>query len=122
MKKLIVALAVAGAAGMAMAQSGSAECAGAASNPNAFPDFCFGGPQGRPYQGYRIIPYGNGYNIAGNGYNITGNNPWGIIAQGLPWAGYTVPYASQYERTRRDRDGDGIRNRNDRYPDDPRYR
>lgn len=116
MKKLIVALAVAGAAGMAMAQSGSAECAGAASNPNAFPDYCFGGPQGRPYSGYQVFR-GPGYNVTPyGGYG----NPWGIIAQALPYG--TVPYASQYPRTRNDRDGDGIRNRRDRYPDDPRYR
>jgi hypothetical protein len=112
MKKLILALAVAGAAGLAMAQSGSAECAGAASNPNAFPDSCFGGPQGRPYQGYQIF--------RGQAYN---NNPWGLIAQGVPYrGGYSVPYASLYPRTRNDRDGDGVRNRRDRYPDDPRYR
>ena len=28
----------------------------------------------------------------------------------------------QYPRTSRDRDGDGVANWNDRYPDDPRYR
>jgi hypothetical protein len=33
------------------------------------------------------------------------------------------PYAlGQYPRTSRDRDGDGVRNSRDRYPDDPRYR
>ncbi len=31
-------------------------------------------------------------------------------------------YATPYERTSRDRDGDGVRNSRDRYPDDPRYR
>ena len=30
--------------------------------------------------------------------------------------------ASAYPRTRSDRDGDGVRNSRDRYPDDPRYR
>lgn len=28
----------------------------------------------------------------------------------------------RYQPSRRDRDGDGIRNRDDRYPNDPRYR
>lgn len=28
----------------------------------------------------------------------------------------------RYQPTRRDRDGDGVRNRHDNYPDDPRYR
>ena len=31
-------------------------------------------------------------------------------------------WASAYPRTSRDRDGDGVRNNRDRYPDDPRYR
>jgi hypothetical protein len=106
-------LAVAGAAGMVMAQSGSAECAGAGSNPNAFPDYCFGSG-GRPNQGYRIF--------RGAGWGSVGNNPWGLIAQGVPYGTYSVPYASLYPRTRNDRDGDGVRNRRDRYPDDPRYR
>lgn len=122
MKKLILTVALAGAAGLAMAQSGSAECAGAASNPNAFPDSCFGGAQGRPNQGYRLfqgVPYGS-YGVTP--YGGYANNPWGVVAQALPYGTYPVPYASQYPRTRNDRDGDGIRNRRDRYPDDPRYR
>lgn len=42
-----------------------------------------------------------------------------VLADGrlLP-RGFVTPYAP----TRRDRDGDGVRNRHDRYPDDPRYR
>jgi hypothetical protein len=47
-------------------------------------------------------------------------------AQILSDGRFVVPGAlygySQYERTNRDRDGDGIRNNRDRYPDDPRYR
>jgi hypothetical protein len=37
---------------------------------------------------------------------------------------YGVPhtFVSPYPPTRRDRDGDGVRNSRDRYPDDPRYR
>jgi hypothetical protein len=43
-----------------------------------------------------------------------------ILADGrvVPQYQYQAPYA----RTDRDRDGDGIRNNRDRYPDDPRYR
>jgi hypothetical protein len=35
---------------------------------------------------------------------------------------YRYQYRTPYARTERDRDGDGIRNNRDRYPDDPRYR
>ena len=38
------------------------------------------------------------------------------------WGNWGQPYASAYPRTSRDRDGDGVRNNRDRYPDDPRYR
>jgi hypothetical protein len=31
-------------------------------------------------------------------------------------------FVAPYSRTQRDRDGEGIRNSRDRYPDDPRYR
>jgi hypothetical protein len=40
-----------------------------------------------------------------------------IIADGR-W-GQNYGYASPYPRTDRDRDGDGVRNNRDRYPDDP---
>lgn len=37
-------------------------------------------------------------------------------------AGRLDRWVYAYPRTRRDRDGDGVRNQRDRYPDDPRYR
>jgi hypothetical protein len=38
--------------------------------------------------------------------------------------GYQYPQqvVPQYNASRRDRDGDGVRNNRDRHPDDPRYR
>ena len=64
----------------------------------------YGGSQNYPYYiGQQVIPQ----IITGSGALV------------LPQIAQAVP---QYPRTARDRDGDGIRNRRDRYPDDPRYR
>lgn len=73
-----------------------------------------------PDQGGRI--YGN------SGWTpeqMAGNNPEG----GVLWGNgryiardYRQHYRTRFDRTPRDRDGDGVRNRQDRYPDDPRYR
>lgn len=60
---------------------------------------------------------GNGY-----GYGPAWSSAFpGVLLSDGRWADgrYTVP---QYPRTRSDRDGDGVPNWNDRYPDDPRYR
>jgi len=115
MKKLMIALAMAGAAGMALAQSGAAECAGR--TPATGPAWCFGEQALPNAQVYR---QGVPYYSQGLPLYHPGVNPWGAVLQGSPY--YGVPYASAYPRTSRDRDGDGVRNRSDRYPDDPRYR
>lgn len=80
---------------------------------------------GDPAYGGQI--YGNSGWTPDQAYG--GQNVWvypNIISQSqiLRDGRYVVPgyYGSQYERSRRDRDGDGIRNNRDRYPDDPRYR
>jgi hypothetical protein len=67
-------------------------------------------------------PWGRNY----GGYPNNGH-PAGVLSQifgsnAYPYT-YGVPQvAPQYNVTRRDRDGDGVRNRHDRYPNDPRYR
>lgn len=71
--------------------------------------------------------YGNSGWTVDQAYGNNGYGPaWssalpGVLLSDGRWADgrYTVP---QYARTRRDRDGDGVANWNDRYPDDPRYR
>ena len=108
MKKLMIGLAVAAAAGGAFAQSGAAECQGPV---GTVPAWCYSEAQ-QPYvQNYR---YGNTWANRAPYFYVA---PWGV-AQASPYYGYTAPY----QRTRRDRDGDGVPNRRDRYPDDPRYR
>lgn len=110
MKKLMIALAVAAAAGGAFAQSGAAECQLGGSSPA----WCFGQAGQQPQA--QNDQYRNGWGNRTYGYYGT---PWGV-AQASPY--YNNGYAAPYQRTRRDRDGDGIPNRRDRYPDDPRYR
>lgn len=116
MKKLMIALALAGAAGMALAQSGAAECAGRTRATG--PAWCFG-EQAIP--GSPAYSPSTHYDPPGMPIYRPGVYPWGTVLQGVPYYG-GVPYAALYPRTSRDRDGDGIRNRRDRYPDDPRYR
>lgn len=121
MKKLIhcaVAAAMLAAGGAAMAQS--AECnAGSAWGVNPGCGSSNATHQASPYGGWvdttrgGVIP-NQSY---GYGYGLYGALPQ-VIAQGLALPQVVAPY----ERTRRDRDGDGIRNNRDRYPDDPRYR
>lgn len=69
-------------------------------------------------------PEQGGYIYGNSGW--TPEQVWGghqnyPIYQGRPqrpWA----PVLPQVRPSRGDRDGDGVRDRNDRYPDDPRYR
>ena len=146
MKKMISALMVAAALGgvgmVAHAQDGGAECQAsgrcgsvgrdkgldvngqydpriAAENaargnytpppPEAAPSWGYGLPaviaNGRWANLYGNNNYGETYGYNNYGYN---NNNYG--------------YTSPYPRTSRDRDGDGVPNSRDRYPDDPRYR
>jgi hypothetical protein len=109
MKKLMIALAVAAAAGGAFAQSGAAECQLGPSSPA----WCFGQAGQQPQ-----AQYNNPYVWSNRSPYVYGT-PWGV-AQASRY--YNNGYAAPYQRTRRDRDGDGIPNRRDRYPDDPRYR
>ena len=132
------------AGGAAFAQDGGAECqAGSAYgnrcgvNPgdrgvwNQVP-YGYGTPQ-YPINnsGGPVVGYGNnGYSgilgavigsvLGGSQVYDHNNYPYG---QGQVYQQY--PYGQvypQYQPNRRDRDGDGVRNRDDRYPDDPRYR
>jgi hypothetical protein len=73
--------------------------------------------------------YGNSGWTPEQAYGGNGNLYPYVIGQALGSVvlpdGRVVPrYQQQYQqypRTRRDRDGDGVPNWNDRYPDDPRY-
>lgn len=61
--------------------------------------------------------YGYGYGAGGVLLSqIFGDNAY-------PYARYEAPrVVPRHQVTRRDRDGDGVRNRDDRRPNDPRYR
>ena len=109
---LMVAAAALGAAGMAQADQAACVTRGMCDNVN---------PEagGDPYGNYDVrlaeqrglVPPGTAAaNSGGYGYG------WGN------WGNWGQPYAYAYPRTRNDRDGDGVRNNRDRYPDDPRYR
>jgi hypothetical protein len=114
MKKLIIAaaaLAATLAGTSSFAQSGSAGCQAGSGWGSSAP----------------------GCNDASNTYppaDALGNSGWtppayiytpsrGYVPYaGSPYYSYNVP---RYSRNRRDRDGDGIPNSRDRYPDDPRW-
>ena len=55
---------------------------------------------------------------------IIGYDAWGRAIMGSSTYPGNYAYSGNYPyaRSRRDRDGDGVPNRADRYPDDPRYR
>lgn len=116
MKKLILcATAAAGlmAGGGALA-SGTAECQQGMTNFFPVPEHC--------HQAPRVYPYGHPYAYGAPHYPVYGARgyPYGyqqVLPSQLAWM-----QATPYPRTARDRDGDGVRNRRDRYPDDPRYR
>jgi hypothetical protein len=69
-------------------------------------------------------PWGRNYGLYPNG---TYGYPAAVLSQIFGSNAYPYTYTQpqvvpQYNVTRRDRDGDGVRNRHDRYPNDPRYR
>lgn len=113
MKRLIIGVAVAAAAGASFAQTGSAECSLGPSSPAwCYPD----SQQQQPYVRRYVQPYGYAWGNRWDNRGYAYTAPWGV-AQARRY-GYVTPYP----RTRRDRDGDGVPNRWDRHPDDPRYR
>jgi hypothetical protein len=73
-------------------------------------------------------PDQGGYIYGNSGWTpeqISGNNAAGSVLWGdgrYIAREFRQQYHSRFDRTPRDRDGDGVRNRQDRYPDDPRYR
>jgi len=113
-KMLTVLLAVAalGGAGLAQADQGACVTRGICDNinPEAGGDE-HGNYDVRLAEQRGLVPPGTA--AANSGYYGYG---WGN------WGNWGQPYASAFPRTSRDRDGDGVRNNRDRYPDDPRYR
>jgi hypothetical protein len=128
MKKLVLSLAAVAACACGGAWAQGADCqAGAAWGT---PAGC-GNPGDAP--GY---VYNNGA-VYNNGVNVYNNSGWPPANSNAYPYGYAVPGIlgalgfpqivqsqryPQYQASRGDRDGDGVRNRSDRYPDDPRYR
>jgi len=117
MKKLILSAMTVAAltvGGAAFAQDGGAECqAGSAwgNNPGC-------GASSTPYQASPNPGTYYGYPYYGQ---LGALGVPQILADGrliVPQQRFVTPYTP----SRRDRDGDGIRNSRDRYPDDPRYR
>jgi hypothetical protein len=117
MKKLILALAaVAGlSAGTAFAQANSPQFTGVQPG-TTHPQY----PNPWGNSGWTPdMAYGSDHNVYPRSYPYhLSQAPW-LLSDGR-WINrqYVTPYA----RTTRDRDGDGVRNSRDRYPDDPRYR
>ncbi len=111
MKKLMLSvLAIAAlSTGAAFAQDGGAEAqAGSAWRQNPAYGPAPGTPEYYGNSGWppaeQIYPYGYRY----------GNRAY------APQAAPAYPYVPPARATRRDRDGDGVRNSRDRHPDDPR--
>jgi hypothetical protein len=123
MKKMISVLLAAAAlasVGLAQAQDGGAECQasgrcgnvgrdkGLDANGNYDPRIAQQNIERGIYPpNYGYYGYGGVYGLP----SVIAGNQWG------QQYGFTSPYP----RTSRDRDGDGVRNSRDRYPDDPRY-
>ena len=109
MTVLLAAAALAGA-GMAQADQGACVTRGICDNvnPEAGGD-AYGNYDVRLAEQRGLVPPGT---AAANGYGYG----WGP-----GYYGWNQAYATPYPRTSRDRDGDGVRNNRDRYPDDPRY-
>lgn len=115
MNKLILtfAAATALAGGTAFAQDGGAECQ--AGSAYGTPAGCGGGPQ---YNGVPAQQGNSGYvwdNSGFQGYN----NSWPYVL-GVPQARMVLPDGRVVRQSRRDADGDGVTNRWDRFPNDPR--
>lgn len=114
MKKLMLSMLAAAAlsaAGTAMAQDGGAECQGAQSSGGR-PD-CGAGPTGPSYPtaGVPVNPPPGTYH-APYAYQDYRDYAYGPQYQVHP----AYPHARP---SRRDRDGDGVPNRSDRFPFDP---
>ncbi|GAB3768916.1 hypothetical protein GCM10028796_33260 [Ramlibacter monticola] len=78
-------------------------------------------PNGTARQVY-VDPDGRQVYVQPNtNYGITGYDAWGRPIYGNNVYGNNA-YRNYAQANRRDRDGDGVINRYDRYPDDPRYR
>lgn len=107
----ILAASVLAASGTVPAQDGGAECQGAASSGGG--PGCGAGPSGVPYPnaptaGVPVTPQAGTYPTP-YGYR---DFAYGPQRQAYPVYPITRP-------SRRDRDGDGVPNRGDRYPHDP---
>ena len=120
MKKLIMTAAAAAAlTGMGGAFAQSAEC-----QPGIFGHSTMPGCQSNPNVGIEDHGWGWGSKLFGYGGYPQGQPL--VLADGrviIPQ--YVLPQQQvlpQFQPSRRDRDGDGVRNSRDRYPDDPRYR
>jgi hypothetical protein len=110
MRKLMLALfAVASlGAGAAFAQGGDAESQ-AGSAWRAPPDTAYGPIPGTPEY------YGN------SGWPPADQRAYDYRSRSyLPYANRSAPAYPYVQPSRGDRDGDGVRNRRDRHPDDPR--
>ena len=130
MKKFLPSLVVAAAAlAGANAFAQDAECSrnGNCPVPQAAPyGYGYGGigANGLPVDGNQTLPAVIG--LAQQSVQQSGNSRYWPYSSapyaGLPYAWGVPQYQAPYARSERDRDGDGVRNSRDRYPDDPRYR
>ena len=120
MKKLILAAVTVGAfaGGAAFAQPTSGVQPGY-TNPEYGPQI-YGNSGWTPEQAapYGVYPYGFP-NVLNNQALILSDGRY-VLPQYQQAPQYQI--ASPYPRTSRDRDGDGVRNSRDNYPNDPRYR
>jgi hypothetical protein len=100
------------AAGAVMAQDGGAECQGAASSGGR--PGCGAGPTvPYPTAGVPVTPPPGVY------YSPYAYRDYGRYAYGPQYQHPAQPAYPYTRPSRRDRDGDGVPNRNDRYPYDP---
>jgi hypothetical protein len=128
MKKLVLSLAAVAAFACGGAGAQGAVCqAGAAWGT---PAGC-GHPGDAPGYGYGNVYRNDGVNVYNNsGWPPANSNayPYGYAlpgvlgALGFPQIAQQYPVYPQNQARRNDRDGDGVRNSRDRYPDDARYR
>ena len=124
MKKLVLSLAAVAAFASAGAWAQGADCQ--AGSAWGTPAGC-GNPSDAPGPLYRGNDGVNVYNNSGwppansNAYPYGYAVPGVLGALGFPQIVQSQRYP-QYQASRNDRDGDGVRNSRDRHPDDPRYR
>lgn len=112
MKKLIYVAAAAAAlvAGGAFAQDAECQRWASCDSARVVVPQVYGNSGWTPEQIYggNVVPYALGSALGG------------VLLNDGRWIPNNYAYASPYPRTRRDRDGDGVPNWRDRYPDDPR--